>query len=84
MRARAASSSALSGAETLFGSRRFGAPDYGQIALDAPQGVQRGAESGSEIGAFSALNGPIRLDDLAQKTAEYMPFGLQPFFLAET
>lgn len=77
-------SQALNGGEVLFGSRRFGAADYAQIALAAPRGVREGAESGSEIGAFSGLMGAPRLAGLRAKAAEVMPFGLQPFFIAET
>jgi hypothetical protein len=77
-------SHALAGGETLFTSRRFGEPGYGQVSLAAPAFVKTGAEDGSEIGAFSAEKGPIRLEGLRQKAAEYMPFGLLPFFVSET
>ena len=46
--------------------------------------VQTGAETGSEIGAFSSLINPIKLDSLKIKVAEYMPFGLIPIFINET
>ncbi|TVS00178.1 MAG: hypothetical protein EA406_01320 [Rhodospirillales bacterium] len=77
-------SHALTGNESLFTSTRFGEPGYAQVSLAAPRFVRTGAEHGSEIGAFSALNGPIRLEGLRQKAAEYTPFGLLPFFIAET
>ena len=41
-------------------------------------------ENGSEIGAFSSLLNPIRLDGLRAKVDEYMPFGLIPVFVFET
>ena len=68
----------------LFASTRFGDPDYGQLSLAAAEGVRRGAENRSEMGAFSSVNAPIRLDGLRQKAAEYMPFGLVPHFIAES
>ncbi|WP_136656737.1 hypothetical protein [Nitratireductor sp. XY-223] len=77
-------SHAIADGTTVFTSRRFGDPGYGQISLAAPQFLRSGAEHGSEIGAFSSLNEPVRLEGLRQKAAEYMPFGLLPFFIAET
>jgi hypothetical protein len=68
----------------FFTSRRFGQPGYAQLSLTAPPGLLRGAENGSEIGAFSSLLSPIRLDGLRAKVDEYMPFGLIPVFIFET
>jgi hypothetical protein len=65
-------------------SKRFGDGAYCQISDAAPQAIRRGAESGSEIGAFSALNSPIMLDGITAKIEEYMPFGLIPAFIFET
>jgi len=67
----------------VLSSTRFGDADYGQISDAAPAGIRRGAESGSEIGAFSALNSPIMLDGITAKVSEYMPFGLIPAFIFE-
>lgn len=75
---------ALDDLRPLFVSRRFGNPAYATLAPAAPAQVRTGAESGSEMGAFSGLNGPIRMESLRAKVAEYMPFGLVPFFIAET
>ncbi len=68
----------------VFTSRRFGDPGYCQINIAAPDFLQTGAEHGSQIGAYSSLNEPIRIEGLRQKASEYMPFGLVPFFIAET
>lgn len=68
----------------LFTSRRFGDPGFGQLSSAAPAALQRGAENGSEIGAFSRLLNPIKLDGLKTKTEEYMPFGLVPIYIEET
>src|SRR5262249_14180515 len=56
-------------------SSRFGDAAYCQISDAAAESIRRGAESGSEIGAFSALNSPIMLDGISAKITEYMPFG---------
>lgn len=69
---------------SLFVSRRFGDPGYLQLSEVAPQGLQRGAENTSEIGAYSSLNNPIRLDGLRQKVDEYSPFGMVPVYVFET
>ena len=44
----------------------------------------RRARTASEIGAWSSLRDPIRLDGLRAKVEEYLPFGLVPFFVFET
>lgn len=67
-----------------FTSKRFGQPGYAQLSAAAPVTIQRGAENGSEIGAFCSLLNPIKLDSLQLKVAEYMPFGLIPVFIPET
>jgi hypothetical protein len=68
----------------FFTSRRCGHPGYAQLSQTAPQGLLTGAENRSEIGTFSSLLNPIRLDGLGAKVAQYMPFGLIPVFLFET
>jgi hypothetical protein len=67
-----------------FTSRRFGHPGFGQLSETAPDELKRGAENQSEIGAFSSLINPIKLDSLKVKVEEYMPFGLIPIFINET
>jgi hypothetical protein len=77
-------STTLAPTTRVVASRRFGDPHYAQIAETAPEGVRRGAETGAEIGAFSALNAPILLDGLSAKVTEYMPFGLVPAYLLQS
>jgi hypothetical protein len=36
------------------------------------------------MGAYAAQMNPIKLDSLAAKAGEYMPFGLIPLFVMET
>ncbi|HEX6324502.1 MAG TPA: hypothetical protein VFZ36_12305 [Vicinamibacterales bacterium] len=61
-------------------STTFGDPQYAELSEVAPSYLRRGAENGSEIGAFSALNAPIKLDGLRAKVEEFLPFGLIPLF----
>jgi hypothetical protein len=68
----------------FFVSRRFGDPGYAQLSETASADILRGAENGSEIGAFSSLLSPIKLDDLKAKVNEFMPFGLIAQFVNET
>jgi hypothetical protein len=68
----------------LFTSRRFGHYGYAQLSEAAPETVARGAESGSEIGAFSREMNPIKLDGLYAKVEEYAPFGMIPIWIPET
>jgi hypothetical protein len=68
----------------FFTSRRFGQPGYAQLSQSAHPGLLTGAENDSEIGAFSSLLNPIRLDGLRAKVDEYMPFGLIPVFVFAT
>ncbi|MEO8148079.1 MAG: hypothetical protein ABI723_10600 [Bacteroidia bacterium] len=67
-----------------FTSHRFGDPGFAQLSDAAPKNILRGAENGSEIGAFSHLLNPIKLEGLRSKIDEYMPFGLIPIFINKT
>jgi len=85
-------SASITGGSALFTSTSFGDPGYGQlletadaaIAASAGQGaasaptITTGAESGSEMGAYSSLLLPIKLQGLLTKYGEYMPLGLTP------
>jgi hypothetical protein len=68
----------------FFASRRFGDPAYAQLSETSPVYLQRGAENGSEIGAYSGLMNQIKLDSLRAKAEEFAPFGLIPIFIFET
>ncbi len=67
----------------LFASRRFGDARYAQLSPAAPPELKRGAENGSEIGAFCGALAPIRSDGLRSKVDEYMPFSRLPNFIVE-
>ena len=68
----------------VFTSDVFGQPGYAQLSASAPPELLRGAENGSEIGAWSSLMNPIKLDSLGHKVEEFLPFGLIPVFIPRT
>jgi hypothetical protein len=74
----------LAAGTRILTSTKFGDPEFCQISDAAPATIRRGAEDGSEIGAFSSLNAPAQLDGLTAKVEEYMPFGLIPAFIFQT
>ncbi|WP_204141056.1 hypothetical protein [Halomicronema sp. CCY15110] len=74
----------ITDANHYFTSRQFGHPAFAQLSETAPVAVRRGAENGAEMGAYSGLLNPIKLDSLKAKVAEYLPFGLIPMFIYET
>lgn len=68
----------------LFNSRRFGRPDYVQLAAATPAQVLSASEEHSEIGAFAGALNSVRLGNLRTKLKEFMPVGLEPVIIAET
>lgn len=68
----------------IFTSRRFGDPGYAQLSETAPESLRRGAENGSEIGAYGKLMNPVGLDGLRAKIDEYLPFGRIAVAIRET
>jgi hypothetical protein len=67
-----------------FTSERFGDPGFAQLSLRTDQAIHTGAEDGSEIGAFSALQQPQRTTNLRARLDEYLPFGLDAGFIFAT
>ena len=67
----------------FFNSSRFGDPQYAQLSLVAPEAITTGAENGSEMGAFSHLLNPIRLNSIRAKVDEYGPAGQLAQYLFE-
>jgi hypothetical protein len=65
-----------SAARPRFTSLRYGDPGYCQLTPDAPDVIRRGAEDGSEMGAFSRLQQPQREDGLRLRLREYLKLGL--------
>jgi hypothetical protein len=69
----------------LFTSRVFGQPGYAQLLLTADQArlsgassILRGAQNGSEMGAFAREKNAIKEQSLLVKYQEFMPLGLVP------
>ena len=80
---RAYRTTTVSQPEALFTSLRFGDPGYAQLSDVAPPSIARGGENGTEIGAFTGLLTPIKLDSLQAKVDEFLPFGLIPLYISE-
>ena len=59
----------------LFASERYGTPDYARLADRCAPEITRGAEDGSELGAFHDLYQPQREDSLRARLDEYTPAG---------
>jgi hypothetical protein len=68
----------------IFNSRRFGRPDYVQLASACPEEILKASEEESEIGAFATEFSTIRLANLNLKLQEFLPVGLTALILAET
>jgi hypothetical protein len=58
-----------------FTSTRYGIAGYAQLSLDCPDEIRRGADDGSEMGAFHDLFQPQREDNLLLRLDEYTPAG---------
>lgn len=58
-----------------FTDRRYGTPGYAQLATGSATEITRGAEDGSELGAFHDLFQPQREDNLLARLAEFSPAG---------
>jgi hypothetical protein len=59
-----------------FSSRRYGTPDYCQLALSCPDEILRGAEDESEMGVYHHLFQPQRTTNLRIRLTEYVPAGV--------
>ena len=77
----------------LFTSTDYGNPGYAQLLEAADQAItggsagvtiSAGADTGSEMGAFSSGLAPIKEQGLLTKYAEYMPLGLTPVIVHVT
>jgi hypothetical protein len=58
-----------------FTSTQYGTPGYAQLAVSCPEEIRRGADDGSELGAFHDLFQPQREDNLMIRLGEYVPAG---------
>jgi hypothetical protein len=67
----------------FFTSIRFGDPGYAQLSRLVPEEILRGAESSSEMGAFSFMLNPIRLASILTKVEEFGPVGMLAQYIFE-
>jgi hypothetical protein len=67
--------------DSFFSSLRFGDPTYCQLSAVAPDALKAGAEGGTEMGVFSYLNRPIRMNAVSTKLDEFAPVGILPQFV---
>lgn len=67
----------------LFNSLSFWKHDYCELAVNCSEDVKTKSENGSEMGAFSGAQNPIREKNLRVKLKEYMPAGLKPVIIYE-
>jgi hypothetical protein len=63
--------------EPQFSSKRYGEPAYAQLRRSCAEEIHKGAEDGSEMGAFASLKQPQREANLRIRLEEYLPFGLE-------
>lgn len=68
----------------LFTTREQGMAAYAQLRAGLTDVIGRGAQDGSELGAFAHLRQPISFDSLRTKVSEYLPFGLLPIYVFAT
>lgn len=67
-----------------FTSVRYGTPGYCQLSASCPAEITRGAEDGSELGAFHNLFQPQREDNLRARLEEFLPAGLDAGIVYES
>jgi hypothetical protein len=65
-------------------SIHYGDPAYAQLGYHCPVEISAGAEDGSEMGVFCALQQPQREANLRLRLKEYLPFGLEPGLIFTT
>src|SRR5947209_4845074 len=63
--------------EPTFGSVRFGAPDYAQLAFDCAIEITQGADDESEMGAFHDLFMPQRIANVRMRLTQATPSGME-------
>ena len=68
----------------LFHSRRFGRPDYAQLAAACPPEILAASEAKAEVGAFASALNAVRTNNLQLKLIEFSPLGLTSVLIAET
>jgi hypothetical protein len=68
----------------LFNSRRFGRPDYAQLAPGCPPALLTAGEQGAEVGAFAGRLNAIRVENLDIKLREFLPVSMVAVLVGTT
>jgi hypothetical protein len=63
--------------QPLIYSLRYGDPAYCKLFSATDDAIRRGADDGSEMGAFHFVLAPFRETDLRTRITEYLPVGLE-------
>jgi hypothetical protein len=61
----------------IFCSRTYGDPRYARLSSTCSEEIRKGAENGSELGAFNHLMEPQREVNVHEAVRRYLPFGLE-------
>ena len=70
--------------QPVFTSQQFGDAGYCQLSVRTPAEIRRGADDGSEMGAFQSLAQPQRETNLRVRLDEYLRFGLEAALVTVT
>ena len=63
--------------EPQFVTLRYGHPSYGLLSGDTPMAIWTGADNGSQMGAYYALQETEAVRNVQLRAQEYVPFGLE-------
>jgi hypothetical protein len=63
--------------EPQFVILRYGHPSYGLLSGDTPMAIWNGADNGSQIGVYYALQETEAVRNVQLRAQEYVPFGLE-------
>jgi hypothetical protein len=63
--------------EPQFVILRYGHPSYGLLSGDTPMAIWTGADNGSQMGVFYALQQTEAVRNVQLRAQEYVPFGLE-------
>jgi hypothetical protein len=67
----------VAGVQPLFVATRYGQPGYMKLMACTDDSIRRGADDGSEMGAYHFVFAPQRESDLQIRLQEYVPVGLE-------
>jgi hypothetical protein len=67
----------VAGVFPVFVTRRYGQPGYLKLMACTDNSIRRGADDGSEMGAYHFVMAPQRESDLQIRLQEYVPVGME-------